>query len=473
MSEANIRVQIERAFAEVESIWRSEFDRLGLPFRPAKLNIVAPGATEKIGNAVVRIQMEYSPIDYTINFPWDEATDPIEQFVWVAHEYAHHIQNLTGILTVRNSFKPRDFEGCIINHSTALIELHADALSGWAYSKRKGQLNDFDLLRALDSMQRGGSELINPKLKFEKYTHGRSTDRGDAFVMGLNSSGPDFRAINPYTNSKFLEIYQNYSPDLAVESSSILNGTAVPDRWPVSQWEDVISSIRQNKEKANLRLNFAPQLPAEYWPKLIAAMKLHDLKDGTLAYDLLRRQQVWPAELWQYLFETWDPNRIGPQLDYIDLFATQTQWPEWVWQKMISSYVGIALDPYANPSFIEDSLKQLNLREEWPEEFWEAYPQLLQSISDLNKIMMTRGAIRALGQQKQWTPGVWSRLLKLLASDDRDQFKMKPLILIEFSHQKKWPMSAWIKVSRLAASSADAELKAAAREVLKGRLKSR
>ena len=107
----------------------------------------------------------------------------------IAHEVAHHVQNLEGLLSASRS-----------NQMSVQTELQADCLAGiWANHARdeRGRivLNETDIQSGIsaaaavgdDAIQRGAGQAVRP----ESFTHGSSQQRVDAFVGGYRSG--DYR----------------------------------------------------------------------------------------------------------------------------------------------------------------------------------------------------------------------------------------------------------------------------------------
>jgi predicted metalloprotease len=91
----------------------------------------------------------------------------------VAHEYAHDVQQETGVLAGRRSALP--------------TELNADCLAGtWMRSEYgQGRLDPNDLQEALDAaLAVGDFDLLSPQ------HHGTPQERRDALVTGVNSGSP-------------------------------------------------------------------------------------------------------------------------------------------------------------------------------------------------------------------------------------------------------------------------------------------
>ena len=108
----------------------------------------------------------------------------------IAHEVAHHVQNLTGILPEVNDARQRASE-TEANALTVRLELQADCLSGIWASKVDGLLEPGDIDEALnaarqigdDKLQRDAGRVPQP----HTFTHGTSAQRSSWFKRGYDS----------------------------------------------------------------------------------------------------------------------------------------------------------------------------------------------------------------------------------------------------------------------------------------------
>ncbi|MEZ4682522.1 MAG: neutral zinc metallopeptidase [Caldilineaceae bacterium] len=107
----------------------------------------------------------------------------------LAHEYGHHIQNLSGVLE-KNS-------GATGPNSVGVqIELQADCLAGvWAnHATETGyltQVTEQDVAQALDAAAAVGDDHIQRQTQGhvspESWTHGSSAQRQEALMAGLQT----------------------------------------------------------------------------------------------------------------------------------------------------------------------------------------------------------------------------------------------------------------------------------------------
>ncbi len=115
----------------------------------------------------------------------------------VAHEVAHHVQNVLGILPQVNQRRAQAGES-ESNQLSVMVELQADCLSGvWARhaEQRFGSLEPGDIEEALnaaarigdDTLQRNAGRAVRP----DSFQHGSSQQRVDWFDRGYQSGDPN------------------------------------------------------------------------------------------------------------------------------------------------------------------------------------------------------------------------------------------------------------------------------------------
>ena len=117
---------------------------------------------------------------------------PLAEAYVLAHEYGHHIQNLTGIL--ESADRDTGAQGGQVR-----IELQADCYAGlWVgHALETGFIEDLtrrDVADALDAAAAVGDDRIQERTQGrvtpESWTHGSSEQRQSWFVRGIEGSGP-------------------------------------------------------------------------------------------------------------------------------------------------------------------------------------------------------------------------------------------------------------------------------------------
>ena len=117
---------------------------------------------------------------------------PLAEAYILAHEYGHHVQNLTGVL--RDADRDTGPQGGQVR-----VELQADCYAGlWVGNAVKtGFVEDLtrqDVADALDAAASVGDDRIQERtqgrVQPESWTHGSAEQRQSWFVRGIEGSGP-------------------------------------------------------------------------------------------------------------------------------------------------------------------------------------------------------------------------------------------------------------------------------------------
>ncbi|MEP3420883.1 MAG: neutral zinc metallopeptidase [Erythrobacter sp.] len=189
------------ALTSLNETWEPEFARAGIAFEQPTLDLYRDGrvATEGCGSASSASGPFYCPADLGIYID----TSFYEQLAQmsgtggdfarlyvIAHEYGHHIQNMTGLASQVRSLQQRNPQQS--NQLQVRMELQADCYAGVWAGKNRSRIERGDMeegLRAAsaigdDTLMSRAGQRINP----ENFTHGTSRQRMDALRRGLESA---------------------------------------------------------------------------------------------------------------------------------------------------------------------------------------------------------------------------------------------------------------------------------------------
>ena len=188
--------------ADTEEIWNKKFAEAGARYQEPVLVIFDGRTTSPCGPASTGSGPFYCPADKKIYIDpgfYDVmerrlgAPGDFAQAYVVAHEVAHHIQNIEGTIPKVDRYR-RSASKLESNRATVRLELQADCYSGvWTHEiqKTKGVLDEGDIKEALnaafqigdDTLQGRNGGHVNPA----SFTHGTSQQRVNWFFKGLKS----------------------------------------------------------------------------------------------------------------------------------------------------------------------------------------------------------------------------------------------------------------------------------------------
>jgi hypothetical protein len=188
-----------------QSFWVDEFARRGATYSEAVTTFFTDAVSTGCGTASAQVGPFYCPADQNVYLDlgfFDQLRTTFggsggqfgEAYV-IAHEYGHHIQNLTGQM---NEVRP----GSGPESDAVRLELQADCYAGvWAHHASTTddaggvplitELSDQDIRDGLDAARVVGDDYIQERFQGtvspESWTHGSSEQRQQWFTTGMRS----------------------------------------------------------------------------------------------------------------------------------------------------------------------------------------------------------------------------------------------------------------------------------------------
>jgi hypothetical protein len=189
----------------IQDYWDAEFARRGARYQSAETTFFSGGVRTACGAASSQVGPFYCPGDQGVYLDLGFFSEMRNRFgvdagafgeaYVLAHEYGHHIQNLTGQMQqVRPGSGPTS--------DAVRLELQADCYAGvWAYHATTtpaddGQpliveLTDEDIRQGLTAAAAVGDDYIQERFQGtvtpESWTHGSSEQRQQWFITGLET----------------------------------------------------------------------------------------------------------------------------------------------------------------------------------------------------------------------------------------------------------------------------------------------
>lgn len=188
----------------IQAYWKGEFEAAGASYQGATTVLFSQGTQSGCGFASSQVGPFYCPTDMQVYIDlefFDELAarfgaegGPFAQAYVLAHEYGHHVQNLTGVLESIGD----DRQG---PQSRAVrAELQADCYAGlWAGNAvRTGYIvavSDEEVAEALSAAAAVGDDRIQEQtqgsINPDTWSHGSSEQRQRWFLAGYHGDGPE------------------------------------------------------------------------------------------------------------------------------------------------------------------------------------------------------------------------------------------------------------------------------------------
>jgi uncharacterized protein len=189
---------------DVQNFWADTLAHSDREYRRAKLVLFEGGTGSACGGATEDIGPHYCPADENVYIDlgffrelrnrFDAPGDFAQAYV-LAHEIAHHVQNVMGVSGQVDQEQRADSSGA--NELSIRLELQADCLAGvWAFTVYERKLLEGgDLEEGLNAAAAVGDDRIQAeatgRIDRETWTHGSSEQRVRWFRAGYEDGDPN------------------------------------------------------------------------------------------------------------------------------------------------------------------------------------------------------------------------------------------------------------------------------------------
>lgn len=194
------------ALTSLNETWEREFRNQGFSnFQPPFLTYYSGRVNSRCGSASSAAGPFYCPADGGIYIDTGffdvmdrqlGAPGDFARLYVMAHEYGHHIQNITGIADSIRSAQSQNRRAA--NQLQVRMELQADCYAGVWAAKNRNLIEPGDIEEGLNAAAAiGDDRLTGGRVSSENFTHGTSAQRTQALRLGLQG---DDRRCDEITN---------------------------------------------------------------------------------------------------------------------------------------------------------------------------------------------------------------------------------------------------------------------------------
>jgi predicted metalloprotease len=184
------------ALASLDQTWAPIFQQAGIEFTKPTLVFYQGGTRSGCGGASSTMGPFYCPNDQSIYIDtsfYDEMNQKLgagpgdfARYYVVAHEYGHHVQNLTGVAGQIASAQQQNPQAA--NRLSVLLELQADCYAGVWAGKNRNLIEPGDFEEGMQAANAIGDDtLTHGAVAPDNFTHGTSQQRMQALRLGMES----------------------------------------------------------------------------------------------------------------------------------------------------------------------------------------------------------------------------------------------------------------------------------------------
>lgn len=196
---------IATVLADTEDVWHARFQAAGETYPEPTLVLFDGRVSSGCGLAGSATGPFYCPTDRSLYLDLSffrqlandlNAPGQFAQAYVIAHEVAHHVQNVTGVLPATQRLR-QQMSQAAGNRISVLTELQADCYAGiWAHDvDGLGYLQEGDIDEALNAASQIGDDRLQQRSQGEvvpdSFTHGSSEQRREWFRRGYDTGDLD------------------------------------------------------------------------------------------------------------------------------------------------------------------------------------------------------------------------------------------------------------------------------------------
>jgi hypothetical protein len=187
---------VRAVLGSTEDVWTRVFQQSGNQYPAPRLVMFSGAVASACGRASSSVGPFYCPGDQQVYIDtsfYDQMDrelgagpgDFVRYYV-VAHEYGHHVQNLTGIASQISSAQQQNPRAA--NQLSILMELQADCYAGVWAGKNRNAIEPGDFEEGMQAASAIGDDaLTKGRVSSENFTHGTSAQRMQALRLGMES----------------------------------------------------------------------------------------------------------------------------------------------------------------------------------------------------------------------------------------------------------------------------------------------
>ena len=187
------------ALSSLDATWQPLFQQAGIPFSQPTLNFYDGRGRSGCGAAQSAMGPFYCPTDQGIYIDtsfYDQldrqlgAGGDFARLYVMAHEYGHHVQNLTGQASQVRQLQQRSPGAA--NRIQVAMELQADCYAGVWAAKNRNLMEPGDFEEGMTAASSIGDDtLTQGRVSPDNFTHGTSAQRMEWLQRGLRTGDED------------------------------------------------------------------------------------------------------------------------------------------------------------------------------------------------------------------------------------------------------------------------------------------